>query len=115
MIKVIGLLSRKDGMTHTQFVRHWVDIHAPMADTIPGLRRYVQSVVVGEPLRADGAMLTIDGGPVDGIAELWFDDLAAYERMKASPEGKRWHADAALFIARSKAFVLEENTIIPTG
>ena len=31
MIKTIGLLTRKDGWTHAQFMKHWVEIHAPLA------------------------------------------------------------------------------------
>jgi hypothetical protein len=29
MIKSVPLLVRKDGLTHDQFVKHWVEIHAP--------------------------------------------------------------------------------------
>lgn len=35
-------------MPQEQFVRHWGDIHAPMADTTPRLHRYVQSVILAE-------------------------------------------------------------------
>jgi uncharacterized protein (TIGR02118 family) len=34
---------RAAGMTHDQFVTHWVEVHAPLARAVPGLRRYVQS------------------------------------------------------------------------
>ena len=53
MIKTIGLLTRKDGWTHEQFMRHWIDIHAPLAHAVPGLRRYVQNHISGERTRAD--------------------------------------------------------------
>jgi uncharacterized protein (TIGR02118 family) len=43
MIKILGLLTRKDGITHEQFVHHWFDIHAPLALAVPGIRGYVQS------------------------------------------------------------------------
>jgi uncharacterized protein (TIGR02118 family) len=41
MIKTIGLLTRKDGWSHERFMKHWVEIHAPLAHAVPGLRRYV--------------------------------------------------------------------------
>ena len=53
MIKSVSLLTRKPGMTHAQFVRHWVDVHAPLARGVPGLRRYVQSHIVEERSRPD--------------------------------------------------------------
>jgi hypothetical protein len=35
MIKSISLLTRKAGMTHEQFMTHWVEIHAPLARASP--------------------------------------------------------------------------------
>src|SRR5512138_2240030 len=71
LIKSISLLTRKAGMTHAQFVAHWVDVHAPLALSVPGLRRYVQSHIVEERTRPDIPATDVD---IDGIAELWYDD-----------------------------------------
>ena len=97
MIKSVSLLTRKDGLTHAQFVKHWVEIHAPLAHAVPGLRRYVQSHIVEERTRPDIPTTNVE---VDGIAELWFDDREAMARAMASPEAKALHADGALFIGR---------------
>jgi uncharacterized protein (TIGR02118 family) len=53
MVKSISLLTRKDGMTHEQFMKHWVQVHAPLAHAVPGVRRYVQSHILEERTRAD--------------------------------------------------------------
>lgn len=110
MIKSVGLLTRRPELSHEEFVRHWVDIHAPLAHAVPGVRRYVQNHIVDERRRADIPAHEID---IDGIAELWYDDRAAMERANASPEAKRLHDDGALFIGRIKSFVVEEKVIIP--
>ena len=110
MIKSLSLLTRKDGLTHEQFVRHWLDIHAPLAHAVPGLRRYVQSHILEERKRPDIPSTHVD---VDGIAELWYDDREAMARANASPEAKALHADGALFIGRIKSYVIEEKVIIP--
>jgi uncharacterized protein (TIGR02118 family) len=109
MIKTIGLLTRKDGFTHEQFVRHWVEVHAPLAHAVPGLRRYVQNHIRSLRSRADIADHDIE---LDGIAELWFDDQAAFEMAGRSPEMKALHADGARFIGRIKSYVVEEKAII---
>ena len=83
MIKTIGLLTRKDGWTHEQFMKHWVEIHAPLAHAVPGLRRYVQNHITGERTRADIPATAVE---IDGIAELWFDDQAALDTAARSPE-----------------------------
>ena len=109
MIKTVGLLSRKPGWTHEQFVEHWVEIHAPLAHAVPGLRRYVQNHIKGERRRADIETIELE---IDGIAELWFDDQATLEAAARSPEMQALHADGATFIGRIKSYVVEEKTIV---
>lgn len=110
MIKSLSLLVRKEGITHQEFVDHWVNVHAPLAHAVPGLRRYVLTHVLAERTRPDIPSI---GGEIDGIAELWYDDLEAMQRANDSPEAKRLHADGATFIGKIKAFTTREQTIIP--
>jgi uncharacterized protein (TIGR02118 family) len=109
VIKSISLLIRKEGLTHAQFIRHWVDVHAPLAHAVPGLRRYVQSHIVEERRRPD---IPSFPGEIDGIAELWYDDRESMTRALATPEAKTLYADGALFIGRIKTFTVEEHVVI---
>jgi uncharacterized protein (TIGR02118 family) len=109
MIKTIGLLTRKDSWTHDQFMKHWIEIHAPLALAVPGLRRYVQNHIQAERTRAD---ITETAVEIDGVAELWFDDQAALEAAARTPEMKALHADGAKFIGRIKSYVVEEKFIV---
>ena len=110
MIKSIGLLTRKDGLSREDFVKHWFEVHGPLAHAVPGVQRYVQSHILEERTRPDIPTTEVE---VDGIAELWYDDRAAFEVANASAAAKRLHADGALFIGRIKSFVVEERVIIP--
>ena len=110
MIKSLSLLTRRAGLSHEAFVRHWIEIHAPLAHAVPGVRRYVQNHIEGERTRAD---ITTTKIAVDGIAELWYDDRAAMDRANASLEAKRLHDDGALFIGGIKTFIIDEKVIIP--
>ena len=109
MVKSLSLLTRKAGMTHEQFVKHWVEVHAPLAHAVPGLRRYVQSHILEERRRPDIPATEVE---VDGIAELWFDDADALARGFASPQGRALRADGALFIGRIKSYTTEERVIV---
>ena len=109
MIKSLSLLVRKDGMTHEQFMKHWVEVHAPLALKVPGLRRYVQSHIRDERRRPDIPWIGVE---VDGIAETWYDDADAMARALATPEMKALHADGALFIGRIQSFIVEEHVVI---
>ena len=110
MVKSISLLVRKEGITHEEFVRHWIEIHAPLAHAVPRLRRYVQSHILAERTRADIATLDVQ---IDGIAELWYDSVEDMRFAMASPEAKILHDDGATFTARIKTFTVEEKLIVP--
>ena len=112
MIKVVGLLTRRPELTHHQFVAHWLNIHAPLALAVPGLRRYVQSHVIGTRTRPDIPETHVE---IDGIAELWYDDEAALARAAATPEMKRLTDDGARFIGQIKSYLVEEKQIIPVA
>jgi len=53
MIKSLSLLTRRPEFSHEQFVKHWLEIHGPLALVVPGLRRYVQSHIIDERTRPD--------------------------------------------------------------
>ena len=110
MIKSISLLTRKENITHEQFVKHWLEVHGPLAYAVPGLRRYVQSHIVAERTRPD---IPTHDVAVDGIAESWYDDLEAMKIANASAEAKILHDDGATFIGRIKSFTIEEKVIVP--
>ena len=109
MIRSVSLLTRKDGMTYEEFVHHWVEVHAPLAHAVPGLKRYVQLHIVEERRRADIPALDAE---IDGIAELWYNDRDAMMRAHASPEAKLLFEDGARFIGRIKTFTVEEKVIV---
>ena len=112
MIKSLSLLTRKEGLTHAQFMKHWVEVHAPLAHAVPGLRRYVQSHIIEERRRPDIQSTDLE---VDGVAELWFDDREAMLKALATPEAEALHADGALFIGRIKTFTIDEKVVIPAS
>ncbi|MBC8240404.1 MAG: EthD family reductase [Alphaproteobacteria bacterium] len=109
MIKRLSLLTRKPELTHNEFVRHWLEVHGPLALGVPGIRRYVQSHIQGETVRADIPAPEME---IDGIAELWYDSVEAMERSSATPEAQALYADGALIIGEIKSFVIEEKVII---
>jgi uncharacterized protein (TIGR02118 family) len=110
MIKSLSLLTRKPGMTHEEFVERWVNEHAPLAHAVPELRRYVLTLIHAQPERADIPTHDIE---VDGIAELWYDDMEAMRRALASTEMQALRDHGALIIGRIKSYVTEEKQVIP--
>jgi uncharacterized protein (TIGR02118 family) len=102
VIKSIGLLTRKDGLTHEDFVKHWLEVHAPLAHAVPGVRRYVQSHIVAERTRPDIPTTDVE---IDGIAELWYDDRAAMEppMPRPKPSGSTPTARSSSVVSRASS------------
>ena len=109
LIKRASLLGRKPGISHEEFVKHWVEVHAPMARACPGIGRYTLTIINSSSTRKDVAAFDIQ---VDGIAELWFKDQAAFDLYQNSPATKRLRDDGATFIGREIDFVTEEKVVI---
>ena len=83
MIKFTALLPRHPSMTHEEFVRYHKEVHAPLLIGDPVIRRYVrryEQCHTGPEI----AGLPAASGKFDGIAELWFDDLADVEALYTS-------------------------------
>ena len=98
MLKALILLTKRDDMTHDEFVAWWLDEHAPQAARLPGLRRGVFNVV--EP----GA----EQPGVDGVSELWFDSRADFEAAYASEIGRAVAADSLAHVSgRVRLFASE--------
>ncbi len=95
-------------MEKTRMIKR-IAVHGPLARHVPGIRRYVQSHIQSESVRADIPATEIE---FDGIAELWYDSVAAMERSSATPEAQALYADGALIIGKIKSFVVEAKVIM---
>jgi len=108
LVKGVFLIKRKPGMSLTDFRQYWKEVHGPIVLKLPGLRRYVQCHALDSFYK--------DREPrFDGVAQIWFDNTQAMERMMASREFKEesW-PDGAKFIDQSSimSFVAEEHRVI---
>jgi uncharacterized protein (TIGR02118 family) len=106
MVKLVYCITRRPDLTSEEFVRYWREVHGPIGARIPGLRRLVQS----QALRIPGDARAPD---FDGMAELWFDDVASLLAARRSPEWQASSADEANFIDQKRVayFVAEERAV----
>jgi uncharacterized protein (TIGR02118 family) len=96
MTKVIVLLRKKDGLSPDDFRRHWLEVHGPIAQRLPGLKHYVQNHAAG------------DDPAYDGIAELWFDSPADMQAAFTSEAAADAARDAPNFLADQQVILVEE-------
>ena len=115
MIKCFAMIKRNPNLTQDEFLRHWKEVHAPIVEQIPGLRRYVQS----HPVKIPGVI-----SEIDGIAETWWDNVESFQNYLAwrqSDEGKVLIDDEQNLVdvsaisdknGRPLRFIAEEHIII---
>lgn len=80
MIKGIALAKKKSGMDPSEFHRYWRQTHGPLALQMSKMRRYVQTH------RTDDVFPGFESCSYDGLAEIWFDDLATLKDLPNDPE-----------------------------
>ncbi|MCW2598162.1 MAG: EthD family reductase [Jatrophihabitans sp.] len=82
-VKLVVLYTQPDDAD--AFDRHYLGVHGPLVDKIPGLERFESARIVAA---ADGGETTYHR-----IAELYFTDQAALQAALGSDEGKSTAGD----------------------
>jgi uncharacterized protein (TIGR02118 family) len=95
MLKFVVVLYRKPDLSAEQFHANLREEHGPMAERLPGLRRYVQNHVVPDTNRQHPGW--------DAVVELFWDDRAAMEAAWRTPEGQRATNHLAEFVDLSRS------------
>ena len=101
--KRLGILRMKEGMSHEQFVDHWLTKHAVLCTKLPKLRRYSVNLVDRQRFAKFG---------YDGFSELWFDSEDDLVAAMSSPEGKTLLADLPNFAGDIDPIISVETQIL---
>ena len=101
--KRLGILRKKEGMSHDDFVNHWMKRHAALCVKLPGLRRYSVNLV------ERGRFPKFD---YDGFSELWFDSEADLKAAFESPAGKTLLADLPNFAGQIDPIISVETQFL---
>ncbi len=108
MFKSVALIKRKPGITQEEFIRHYEEVHAPLAiQFFQGcFKRYVRNHVT--------AALGNDPPDFDVISEFWVEDenaLARIAELNSSPAAQILRDDEATFMDASKTvtYIVDER------
>lgn len=82
MIIRSGLIRNRDGVDFRSFGDHWLNVHGPLALRVADMRAYTQNHIVERHLQERPELLH----RVDGISQLYFDDVEAMRVAMTSPE-----------------------------
>lgn len=101
MIKVVAVLTAKEDLSREEFLHKWNVEHPVLVRKLPGLRRYRQNPAI-EHHKA---------WPFDGMAELWFDSVAAVKTAYAGEEAQALFEHEHEFLTDMRWFLAEEREI----
>lgn len=110
MYKMTTLMKRRAGISIEDFQRYWLENHARVAASAPGLRRYVQSHTLPQGYSKGERVY-------DGISEMWFDSKASYQTAFSDPMFKKaLDRDEKLHLDLSrKVYMPVEVVVIKNG
>jgi len=91
MIRLVYVLSRREGMSRQEFQDYWRNIHGPLVakhSTALRVRRYVQSHTLDDPINDLLRERRGTQDPYDGVAELWWNHEDQVAEGITAPEGQ---------------------------
>lgn len=104
MVKLAGLIRKREDLSPGEFRAHWLGTHAALAARLPSLRRYTINVIDRQKY---------PDAVYDGFSELWFDSGEALVAAFSGPAGRAIEEDIPRFIGQLVRVVVEEREIIP--
>ncbi len=105
MLKFVVVLYKRASLTEEEFSRYLREVHGPLAEKLPGLKRYIQNFVVEDPNRKHPGC--------SAVVELYFANWEAMEAAWRSPEGVAATGDLSAFadLERTTWSVVEEQCV----
>ncbi len=106
MLHLFYFITRKASMAEEEFHRYWREVHGPIVEKIPMLRRYQQSH------QLPGTSIASN---FDGAAEAWIDDFGSLEALRSSPaylEGALADEPNFIDMKRVEWLVTRDNVVL---
>lgn len=100
MMKIVVMVTKRRDLSDAEFRKRYLEGQGPLVARFPGLRKYVQNPVV-----------TSSEAGVSGVAELWFDDVEAWDRARASPEFLAAGKNLTTFAEHTVSLVVDEVSV----
>jgi uncharacterized protein (TIGR02118 family) len=111
LIKRMSTLKRRLDVTPEQFRREWFEVHSFLVKRLPQVKGYSQNLVLERALQR-GRPAAYEELPLDGIVELWFEDVPSLQAAFASDAGRTLMTHATEFIDEITTFLVEPVDIL---
>ena len=110
LVHRVSFLNRAEGVSVAEFRREWCYAHAKLVEAAPGHAGYNQNLVIDRFV--DGASVSSEKLPCDGMAEFYFEDMDAFECFYDSKEFQRLTAHGSDFIGSVDTYLVETHPVV---
>jgi uncharacterized protein (TIGR02118 family) len=111
MIIRSGLICNRDGVDFAAFSDHWRNVHGPLALRVEAMRAYRQNHILERLPAPQSSRLH----RVDGISQLWFDDVEAMRVAMESDEQRACVEDIRRFLSNVTILIQQEGEMRRCG
>lgn len=111
LLKRMSTLKRREDVSPEAFRHEWFEVHSILVKRLPEVKGYTQNLIF-DRRHGRGAPATRDELPIDGIVELWFEDVSSLESAFRSPAGLTLMTHAREFIAEISTFLVEVHEVV---
>lgn len=105
MIIRSGLIRNRDGIDFSAFSEHWRHVHGPLALRVEAMRAYRQNHILARLPAREGDRLH----RVDGISQLWFDNVESMRVAMESAEQRACIEDIRGFLSDVTILIQQEG------
>ena len=105
MIIRSGLIRNRDGVDFAAFSEHWRRVHGPLALRVEAMRAYRQNHILARLPAREGDRLH----RVDGISQLWFDNVESMRVAMESAEQRACIEDVREFLSDVTILIQQEG------
>jgi uncharacterized protein (TIGR02118 family) len=105
MIIRSGLIRNRDDVDSAAFSRHWRHVHGPLALRVEAMRAYRQNHILERLPARQGDRLH----RVDGISQLWFDNVESMRVAMESAEQRACIEDIRGFLSDATILIQQEG------
>jgi len=105
MIIRSGLIRNRDDVDFAAFSKHWRHVHGPLALRVEAMRAYRQNHILERLPARQGDRLH----RVDGISQLWFDNVESMRVAMESAEQRACIEDIREFLSDATILIQQEG------
>lgn len=111
LIKRMSILKRRPDIDSQTFKQEWADVHAEYVKKLPGIQGYIQNHIIDSSIKRKSSVELVDA-QIDGIVEMWFEDIETLEQAFQSEAGEKCMEHAKTFISEISTYLVEARIII---